>query len=129
MRSKYGIAMLIALVACLVIGPALAIPQTPIDIADFAFQPATVTEEIGVLITWTNRGEFDHTVTFDGLSVDSGPIHPGETFFVTLVQAGTYTYHCTIHSNMVGTINAVPQQLPPVLTPRSWLPITIRSQD
>jgi plastocyanin len=129
MRSKYGIAMLIALVACPASGPALAIPQTPIDIVDFAFQPTTPTEELGVPITWTNTGSVDHTVTFDTLDIDSGSIAPGETFTATLEVAGTYTYHCAIHADMVGTINAVPQQVPPPLSPRLWLPITIRSQD
>jgi plastocyanin len=129
MRSKYGFAMLIALAASLVLGPALAIPQTPIDIVDFAFQPATTTEEIGVPITWANAGSSDHTVTFDTLVIDSGSIAPGETFSTTLQLAGTYTYHCSIHPFMTGTINAVPQQAPPVLTPRLWLPMTMRSQD
>jgi plastocyanin len=129
MRSKYGIAMLIALVACPASGPALAIPQTPIDIVDFAFQPTTATEEIGVPITWTNTGSVDHTVTFETLDIDSGSIASGQTFSTTLEVAGIYTYHCSIHPSMTGTINAVPQQVPPVLTPRLWLPISIRSQD
>jgi plastocyanin len=129
MRSKYGIAMLIALAACFVIGPALAITKIPIDIIGSAFQPASATEEIGVPITWTNRDAFDHTVTFDTLDIDSGPIGPGETFSTTLQLAGTYMYHCAIHREMRGTINAVPQQVPPTLSPRLWLPITMRSQD
>jgi hypothetical protein len=129
MRLKYSIVMLIVLVACLVIGSALAIPQMPIDIADFAFEPATATEEIGVPITWTNRDSADHTVTFDTLDIDSGSIAPGETFTATLEIAGTYSYHCSIHPSMTGTINAVPQQAPPALTPRLWLPILTRGQD
>src|SRR5262249_32125292 len=128
MRLKYGIAMLIALAACLVIGPALAIPPQPIDIKDSAFQPSTATQELGTTITWTNQDAFEHTVTFDDstLNIDSGPIAPGGTFTATLQVAGTYTYHCTIHSFMTGTINAVPQQAPPTLTPRAWLPFVVR---
>lgn len=129
MRSKYGIAMLIALAAGLAIVPVLAVPQMPIDIVNFSFQPATATEEIGVPITWTNDDEFAHTVTFDTLDIDSGAIEPGQTFTATLALSGSYTYHCSIHSNMSGTINAVAQQAPPpTLSPRLWLPLAIQPQ-
>src|SRR5581483_1039685 len=97
MRAKYGISMLIVLIACFVVQPVHAIPQTPIDINDFAFSPATATEEAGVPITWTNKGGTDHTVTFDSLNIDSGDIPADGTFSTTIATPGSYSYHCTIH--------------------------------
>jgi len=45
-----------------------------------------------------------HTSTADGGDWRSGTIAPGGTFTTTLQTAGTFTYHCTIHPGMVGTV-------------------------
>ena len=128
MRRKYWLTILISIAACFLLGHALAIPQQPIDIIDFAFQPPAAQEEINSPITWTNQGAATHTVTFDSVSIDSGPIAPGQTFSISLPTAGHYTYHCSIHSSMTGAIDAQAPQPPPNLTPRAWLPIITRPQ-
>jgi plastocyanin len=46
-----------------------------------------------------------HQITSDnGAFKMSDPIGSGATYTVTFTAAGTYTYHCNIHPNMVGTI-------------------------
>ena len=78
-----------------------------ITITDFQFNPATVTVPVGSTITWLNAGQQPHTATTDVYSLgqwDSGIIQPGGSFSVRLTNAGTYTYHCKIHPNMIGTI-------------------------
>jgi plastocyanin len=49
-----------------------------------------------------------HTVTFDDGSADSGNLAPGSTFDHTFATAGTFAYHCAIHSSMHGTVTVTP---------------------
>ena len=83
--------------------PVLAQAQA-VTIVDFAFQPATLEVPVGTTVTWTNQGSAPHTVTADDGSFDSGTLQPGGTFSMTFDTPGTFTYHCEIHPNMMGTI-------------------------
>jgi plastocyanin len=91
---------------------ATAIPQTfTITIAvsgttPGVFTPATLTVPRGSLIVWHNATGLLHTATSD-----SGPssfnilIAAGsDSLAVLLTLPGTYTYHCSIHPSMTGTI-------------------------
>jgi plastocyanin len=54
----------------------------------------------GGTVTWTNKDATAHTVTDNGGSFDSGNIAADATYTMTFPKAGTFTYHCTIHSMM-----------------------------
>lgn len=74
-------------------------------VADFAFNPATVTAKVGDVITWTNAGPASHTVTLDNVpACDTGSIASGATGSLTFSAAGSYPFHCSFHSSMKGTI-------------------------
>ncbi|MDQ3938643.1 MAG: plastocyanin/azurin family copper-binding protein, partial [Chloroflexota bacterium] len=74
-----------------------------VSIADFAFDPASLSVSVGTQITWTNEDSAAHTVTFsDG--PDSGNLEQGETFQHAFDTAGTYDYVCTIHPTMQATV-------------------------
>lgn len=75
-----------------------------VSIVDFAFDPGSVTVDAGATVTWTNQGPSPHTVTADDGSFDSGTLDAGGTFSFTFNTAGTVSYHCTIHPNMVGSV-------------------------
>jgi plastocyanin len=76
-----------------------------VQIKNFAFGPATITAAVGGTVTWTNGDTTDHTVTFDDTSVKSSDhISGGSTYQVTFTKAGTFTYHCSIHPTMLGTV-------------------------
>lgn len=76
-----------------------------VDIYGMAFKPATLTVKAGTKITWTNSDGFAHTVTADnGSSFNSGNLAGGSTFSFTPTAAGTFAYHCNIHSSMTATI-------------------------
>jgi plastocyanin len=75
-----------------------------VTIVDFAFQPASLEVPAGSTVTWTNSDAATHTVTDDSGAFDSGRLAPGASFSQTLDTAGTFTYHCEIHPQMVGTI-------------------------
>jgi plastocyanin len=70
----------------------------------FAFSPASITIKAGESVTWTNQDGSTHTVTADNGEFDSGNVAAGATFSFTFAKAGTYPYHCTIHSSMKGTV-------------------------
>jgi amicyanin len=76
-------------------------------IGNFTFEPATLTVKVGTTVTWVNNTQVPHTATSDpGSAVqwDSGFLSPGGTYSFTFTKAGTFTYHCTVHSYMHGTI-------------------------
>lgn len=78
-----------------------------ITIQNFSFQPGTVTIPVGTTVTWTNMDTPSHTTTSDpgqAVSWDSGVLATNQSFSFTFTQAGTFTYHCSIHPNMHGTI-------------------------
>jgi len=73
-----------------------------------SFQPSEITVAAGDTVTWTNEDSATHTVTGDktvaGDDFESGNLGNGKTFSHTFSQAGTYPYHCSIHTNMKGTV-------------------------
>lgn len=84
-----------------------AVATNSVTIADFNFSPSTIKVKAGDTVTWTNQDTTSHTVTADVKSSDApdGPqIAKGETYSFTFKKAGTYTYHCSIHPSMRGTV-------------------------
>jgi len=69
-------------------------------IQNFAFSPSVIHVLPGGTVTWTNKDATAHTVTDLAGSFDSGNIAVDGTYKMTFAKAGTYTYHCTIHSMM-----------------------------
>jgi plastocyanin len=73
-------------------------------ISNYAYAPETITVKVGDTVTFTNNDSVAHTVTADDSSFDTGNIAQGESKTVTFDKAGTFSYHCTNHSNMTGTV-------------------------
>lgn len=71
------------------------------DDAD-AFQPGTVTIDLGGSVTWVNLDDDDHTAT--GAGFDTGILAPGELGTVTFDEPGVFPYSCQIHPEMVGCV-------------------------
>jgi plastocyanin len=74
-----------------------------ITIRDFAFTSTPV--KAGATVTVHNTGAATHTVTAeDGKSFDMS-VDPGKTVtFTAPAKAGTYKFHCNIHTQMHGTL-------------------------
>lgn len=82
-------------------------PPASVTIQNLAFSPPTLTIPQGTTVTWTNKDGFPHTSTSDTNNLwDSGAISGnGGTFSFTFTLApGTYTYHCSIHTFMMGSV-------------------------
>jgi plastocyanin len=74
-------------------------------IKNFAFDPDPVTVKAGGTITWTNEDSAAHNVVFDDKSVKSiKNLDQGQSGKVTFDKAGTYSYVCTYHSGMKGSV-------------------------
>ena len=75
-----------------------------VSIQGFAFSPSSISVPVGTTVTWTNKDSVTHTVTSDTGAFASGNLAPGKTFSFTFNQAGTFAYHCNIHTYMHGTV-------------------------
>ena len=75
---------------------------------DTFFTPDTITIAVGFPIRWTNEGHLYHTVASDSLLWASDIISPTHWFEVKFDSAGTFPYHCTVHSGMTGTVIVTP---------------------
>lgn len=77
-----------------------------VSIIGFAFVQANITVKKGTMVTWTNNDTTAHTVTEtdsqDG--PNSQDLNQGQTYSFTYNTAGTFKYHCSIHSSMTGSV-------------------------
>jgi plastocyanin len=80
---------------------------TTIQIAEFAFSPATITVVAGTTVTWTNADSTPHTVTAEGGAFDSDILDPGASFSFTFAEPGTFAYFCALHPAMQATITII----------------------
>ncbi len=76
----------------------------PAKIENFAFEPKQITAKVGETVSWKNDDGATHTVTADDGSFDSGSLASDQTFSQTFDTAGTFKYHCAIHSSMIATV-------------------------
>ena len=82
--------------------------QNRIEIKDFAFNPQTITVKSGQTITWINRDEEPHTVvSVEKQFKKSSALDTDQSFTITAGTPGTYTYFCSVHPKMTGTIVVV----------------------
>jgi plastocyanin len=85
--------------------PPKGVKVSNIAIHDFAFEPKTLTVAAGTYVVWTNRDEEPHVITSAGaLFASSAALDTGDNHVVRFSKPGTYTYFCSIHPMMVGTI-------------------------
>jgi plastocyanin len=76
-----------------------------VTIQDLAFQPDCFAARSASSITVENKDTVTHTFTIDGtqvdVSIDGGQTFNGES---AGLDPGTYSFRCTIHSSMTGTV-------------------------
>jgi len=93
-----------AALAC-VIAPSVAQNTVvPVTIDNFVFEPARVTVKAGTTVTWTNRDDIPHTVAANERQFKSKVMDTDESYSFTFSTPGEYTYFCSLHPHMTGTI-------------------------
>lgn len=96
-------------------------PQTvEVAMQGNAFVDQTVNLRVGDTVRWLHKdGQVPHTATDDGGAFDSNPncnpplsvpaagvcMVAGDTYQHTYDKAGSFPYHCKVHSGMKGTVN------------------------
>ena len=75
------------------------------DRAAQSYSPNPTTMRVGQTVAWKNADSIAHDATQDASRFGTGTLNAGATSTpVTMSTAGTFTYHCTIHPGMIGTI-------------------------
>jgi amicyanin len=86
-----------------------AVTSTPtlkgeIFVQQNAFVPDSLTVKIGDTVTWVNNESYEHNIVGDNGSFKSPILATGDKYSFTFKKVGTYTYICSIHPFMHGTI-------------------------
>ncbi len=82
------------------------VPTTSVALQGSAFAPPAILVAPGATVTFTNQDGFNHNVTFDG---NGGPTpisnwSTGTRTATMPTAAATYTYRCTLHAGMTGSV-------------------------
>jgi plastocyanin len=85
-----------------------AVRSAKVEIVDFAYDPDPVTVEEGGKVIWQNEDSAPHTATADDGSFDTGTLEEGKLKSENFKEAGTFTYFCSVHPYMHGTVEVVP---------------------
>lgn len=78
-----------------------------VSIEDMAFSPAFITVKKGTTVTWTNKDNTQHNVAPDTETNEfkaGDLLSKGDSYKVTFNTPGTYSYHCTSHPSMKGSV-------------------------
>ncbi len=78
-----------------------------VNAGDFFFSAASVTIAVGDTVTWHNSGQAPHNATANDGSFGTGTIDPGGSASHTFNSPGSFSYICTIHPQMKGTVRVL----------------------
>ncbi|MEO8562275.1 MAG: cytochrome c peroxidase [bacterium] len=84
------------------VGP---VPGVGVLIQGNRFNPADIVVQPGAIVSFTNVDNDSHSATFDQAAVVGTPVFTSGTRTVQMpTSLGAYTYHCSIHAAMRGTV-------------------------
>ncbi|MBI2916528.1 MAG: cupredoxin domain-containing protein [Chloroflexi bacterium] len=96
-------------------GPA---PTGDVTMGASSFSPGSLTVSAGKTVVWANTSSLPHTVTAPGASgFDSGILMVGSTYSYTFTAPGTYSYVCSLHPGMSGSVTVTGGSAGPTPTP------------
>jgi plastocyanin len=104
-RRRVVAVLLSGVVAALLLGPAAAL-AAEVGMTNTSFVPSLVKIKDGGKVVWTNGSGVRHNVKGTSSNWPSGKItlDPGERASIRFRKAGRYTYTCTLHGGMDGTV-------------------------
>jgi plastocyanin len=78
---------------------------TSVTLQNLSFNPGDIQVSPAAVVTFTNNDNTAHNVTFNNGAIASvGNFNSGSRTVTMPSTAGTYTYGCTIHSGMNGSV-------------------------
>lgn len=119
MRIAAAVAAIAALLVAAVHAAGAAKPKLQlqdVNVEFSAYGPSQLDVLPGETVRWSNVSQRTHTVTSDTGLFDSGHVLPGNRFDFVFRAPGTYRYHCTIHTSIVGEIDVRRVTLGPLPT-------------
>lgn len=107
--SALAIALPLALAGFFILHPMRArsedqSPPAQVQVDNFSFTPDTLTVKANQAVIWVNKDDVPHTVTSTDGSFKSKALDTDDKYSYTFRKAGTYSYYCSMHPKMVGTI-------------------------
>jgi plastocyanin len=81
--------------------------QNNVSIQNYSFSPSMLTIQKGANVTWKNSDSVQHTVVSDSPAFSSPLLNTGDSYTFQFNSTGTYSYHCSLHTYMKGTITVV----------------------
>jgi len=100
------VSRMIAVTVLLALGACSSAPTgggVSVTVLDNAFSPSSVTVAPGVEVSWVWSGSAAHNVVFNDGGASSEVMATGQ-FNRSFSAAGTYSYVCSLHSGMNGTV-------------------------
>jgi plastocyanin len=102
---RWRIGLVAAVCATAIAGCAGSAPATPVlTIKNFAFSPQPLTLKVGQQLKIRNLDASLHGFATDDGAVVLGAVNPGGSRTATFPRPGRFTYHCTLHAAMKGTL-------------------------
>ena len=90
-------------------GASPAAPNPQVNIAHFAFTPEVLAVPVGTEVVWMNQDGTPHTVTSDDKTTfASSLLRSGDTFSHRFDEAGTFSYHRSVHPFMTAKVVVQP---------------------
>ena len=105
-RSRLKLALILTLAICAVAvtGRTPVTNPNEVVIANFSFEPATLTVKAGTTVTWVNQDDEPHTATATDKRFNSKTLDNGDRFSQEFNAPGVYNYYCALHPHMTGKI-------------------------
>jgi plastocyanin len=97
-----------AVVLASLAGSSALAADVQVKIANFTFDPSTVTVNAGTTVTWINADDIPHVVSEKDGKFRSPALDTDDKFTQTFSTAGTVEYFCAIHPHMTGKIVVTP---------------------
>lgn len=98
-----SVAAAVSLICVAAVSPAMPAAHT-VYIKGFAFSPKSLTIDAGETVRFVNNDGEAHTVVSDKGVFNSGGLDTNDSWAVRLQKPGTYSYFCSLHPYMKGTI-------------------------
>ena len=93
-----------AALACVLTPLAAQTDGVEVKIDNFVFSPERLTVKAGTTVTWINHDDIPHTVAAKDRAFKSKVMDSDESFSFTFSTPGEYSYFCSLHPHMTGTI-------------------------
>jgi plastocyanin len=84
-------------------GSAQAEPTVVVE--KFAFAPKEITVTPGTKVVWINKDETPHTISATDKTFVSKAMDTDDRYEYTFAKPGDFSYFCTLHPFMTGTVH------------------------